>query len=27
VVASNAVAVAVLSLANFWISDRLVFRE
>jgi len=27
VVPSNAVAVAVLSLANFWISDRLVFRE
>jgi putative flippase GtrA len=27
VIASNAVAVAVLSLANFWISDRLVFRE
>ena len=27
VVASNAVAVALLSLANFWISDRLVFRD
>ena len=27
VVASNTVAVALMSLANFWISDRLVFRE
>jgi putative flippase GtrA len=27
VVVSNVVAVAVLSLANFWISDRLVFRS
>jgi putative flippase GtrA len=27
VAVSNVVAVAVLSLANFWISDRLVFRS
>lgn len=26
-VASNAVAVALISLANFWINDRLVFRQ
>ena len=27
VVAANVVAVSMLSLTNFWISDRLVFRE